>query len=756
MNNVSNRLGWGYHLVWNQLGLNRFRLIALRLYDNFSFSWCFNGFRRWLNGSSYWRLIKVWLLVFCLFWWSVRVVLLLWWGFRILSFLDFNAYWSFRSVQSTRNLFWLLLCWRLDWNDWLWLGFLHYAGLWFCDGSYFGHWFLLWFGFDWFSLDCWLSWDWGCLNRFLLFLWRNWWTNNRFNWIENDRFWWLCWLFSAWRYFFGWWLIDVTLLFLRRRGVCALPQSLTLHLRNLFLWILNVLLRNLSVVNIRWLSDWVWSFRWLFLVPIKDWVISCQIFVIFLQTHWNYVRRLIYRLLWAFWLGLGLGLDFNRLGLFSLLNFLWFLHFVLGGSDVVLVHSVVLFCLLRLWLSPIDFSLTFWLLFWGRFPIWSRNYVNFKLWRFRSHLINLFLRNTSFEQKRHTREESGTGIEKDLSEHLHRHILSFRYLFDALPWRTQRFIVSESFFDFAPVLSEVFRTEFNSLSWDDFGWAGLVFVGTLLFWWDFQGNVAFWVIDRGGCFNNVCYFSNLDILFVDDGFAYNFCVVHDYWFVLNDGLDFWWRNLWLSFDNWLFLNYDSFLFFDFHLFSFDQFSSLRRLIRVTWSGDVFLWALLFSDDFCSGFYFYWWNLLWLLNGNWLLLHGFHRSRLWFNLNAGLWFSYFFFFWTQRSIWNRLGLCLTLACLNFRSVRLWMMMLILFLIMKNSLLRWNINVWFLLGVCDFQGWFCLDWFYLNRFLNLSFLYRMLFWLLWTKTHFFLINVRQRSALSCIFNLSFSIR
>lgn len=34
--------------------------------------------------------------------------------------------------------------------------------------------------------------------------------------------------------------------------------------------------------------------------------------------------------------------------------------------------------------------------------------------------------------------------------------------------------------------------------------------------------------------------------------------------------------------------------------------------------------------------------------------------------------------------------------------------------------------------------------------------MLFWFLWTKTHFFLINVRQRSTLSCISNLDFSIR
>lgn len=368
----------------------------------------------------------------------------------------------------------------------------------------------------------------------------------------------------------------------------------------------------------------------------------------------------------------------------------------------------------------------------------------------------MFLRNTSFEQKRHTREKSGTGIEKDLSEHLHGHILSFRYLSGALPWRTQWFIVSESFFDFTPVLSEVFRTEVNSLSWNNSGWAGLVFVGTLFFWWDIQGNVAFWVVDRGGCFDNVGYFSNLDILFVDDGFASNICVVHDYWFFLSDGLDFWWGNLWLSFDNWLFLNYDSFLFFDFHFFSFNQFSSLRRLIRVTWSGDVFLWTLLFRNDFCPWFYFYWWNLLRLLNGNWLLLHRFHRSRLWFNLNAGLWFLYFFFFWTQRSIWNRFGLCLTLTCLNFRSVGLWMMMLSIFFIVRNSLLRGNINVWFLLGVCDFQGWLYLDWFYLNRFLNLSFLYRMLFWLLWTKTHFFLINVRQSSTLSCISNLSFSIR
>lgn len=330
-----------------------------------------------------------------------------------------------------------------------------------------------------------------------------------------------------------------------------------------------------------------------------------------------------------------------------MLNLLWFLHFVLGRSDIVLIHSVVLFCLLRLWLSPVDFSLTFWLLLWGWFSIWSRNDVNFKLWRFRSHFIDLFLWNTSFKQKRHTREESGTGIEKDLSEHFHGHILSFRHFFGALPGRTQWLIVSESFFYLAPVLSEFLRTEVNSLSWDDFGWTRLVFIGTFLFWWNIQRNVAFWVVDSGSNFDNVRYFSNLDILFVDDGFAYNIWLFHNYWLVLNDwsdGLDLWWGNLWLSLDNRLFLYCDGFFFLDFHLFSFDQFSFLRRLIRVTWSCDVFLWVLLFSDDFCSGFYFYRWILL-LLNSNWFLLHRFHKTRFWFNLNAGLWFLYFFLFWT---------------------------------------------------------------------------------------------------------------
>lgn len=154
--------------------------------------------------------------------------------------------------------------------------------------------------------------------------------------------------------------------------------------------------------------------------------------MVFLKTHWNdvgwFVCRFLGNFLWCLFNYSWLRFRLYFYGLnFFLLHFFWFFYFVLCCCDVVLIHSIVFFSLIIcLFLSPVEFSFRFRLLFWWWFLIWGWNDVDFKLWRFWSHFVDLLFWYASFQQKRHTWEESRTGVKEDLSKHLHGYVLSFR------------------------------------------------------------------------------------------------------------------------------------------------------------------------------------------------------------------------------------------------------------------------------------------------------------------------------------------
>ena len=89
-----------------------------------------------------------------------------------------------------------------------------------------------------------------------------------FNWLVRRY-----WLFKLLIIFFSWWLVNISLLFLRWWIVevwWLLVACLRFHFCQVFFWFFNIFLRILSIVNIRRFSDWIWPWRWTFLMLIYN------------------------------------------------------------------------------------------------------------------------------------------------------------------------------------------------------------------------------------------------------------------------------------------------------------------------------------------------------------------------------------------------------------------------------------------------------------------------------------------------------